>query len=543
MATRQEIDALATLAPELNGSRSVDAGSLDEEKTETSTNGHAEKEIGAAATGSYASGIPQHPWRIKGPAIFLTLFLTLGSNFASSSIGPLKSTIKKELSINNAQYADIAVADSLINTILPIITGIAVDYFGPLSTAIYASTVILLGTILSAIGASTSSYPLVLVGHIVLGFGSTTIETVQSKIYSFYSVGMMGFIYGLDIAIGRVYNLIGKLTAVPIMEGTGDWAWTFGVAAIFCAFTWILTISFFLYERTFPSIHRVPTGRQVAQQKALAAGLAKPSFWSSWKSDRKFFVASLLSIPACFWILDISQLFQAGAVLTYTSNLADTIKVTRNATNAAAGYTSAVGQVIPIVLTPCLGIFFDRFGRRMHWVTATAALWVLVFALLAYTNVHPLVPSILGSLALATNVLPWIASIPLLVPNQANLGTAFGIYKALNNCGSVVMNVASGSIQDQSGNGRTQYRYVFAFIIVIKGLDVLYGLGYNWFDKRYLNGILYANEKERVAREEEDQVLREEGLRRPIRAVTFVSLGVVGAMIVIAWVLYLYYSV
>jgi hypothetical protein len=78
---------------------------------------------------------------------------------------------------------------------------------------------------------------------------------------------------------------------------------------------------------------------------------------------------------------------------------------------------------------------------------------------------------------------------------------------------------------------------------VIKGLDVLYGLGYNWFDKLYLNGILYANEKERVAREEEDQVLREEGLRRPIRAVTFVSLGVVGAMIVIAWVLYLYYSV
>ena len=70
-------------------------------------------------------------------------------------------------------------------------------------------------------------------------------------------------------------------------------------------------------------------------------------------------------------------------------------------------------------------------GRRMHWVTATgsfpfsefrffgsltnfrsrtAALWVLTYALLAYTNVNPLVPSILGSLALATNVLPWIVS-------------------------------------------------------------------------------------------------------------------------------------
>ncbi|GAA5822590.1 hypothetical protein JCM5353_005494 [Sporobolomyces roseus] len=516
MATRTDIEGLPTLLPR------AEAESLDalEEKGDSSSPPSKEGSLNESEGPSYSSAIPQHPWRIKGPAILLTLFLTLGSNFASSSISPLKSTIKKELGVNNAQYADIATADSLINTILPILTGIAVDYFGPLATSVYASTVILIGTILSAVGASVSSYPLVLVGHIVLGFGSTTIETVQSKIYSFYSVGMMGFIYGLDISIGRTYNLIGKLTAVPIAEGTGTWAWTFGVAAVMCAFTWILTLAFFFYERTFPAAHRVPTGRQAAHHKADSLGVARPGFWASWKSDRKYFAASIMAIPACFWLLDISQLLQSGAVNTYTSNLADTIRVTRNKSNAAAGYTSAIGQVIPIVLTPCLGIFFDRLGRRMHWVTATAALWVLTYALLAYTDVNPLVPSILGSLALATNVLPWIASIPLLVPNQANLGTAFGIYKALNNCGSVVMNVASGAIQDKSGTGTDQYRYVFAFIIVIKGLDVLYGLGYHWFDVKCLNGILYANEKERVARQEDDLVLRNEGLRRPIKEVT-----------------------
>lgn len=49
--------------------------------------------------------VPDHPWRIKGPAIFLALFLTLGSNYATSIIPPLKSTLKEELDINNAQYA------------------------------------------------------------------------------------------------------------------------------------------------------------------------------------------------------------------------------------------------------------------------------------------------------------------------------------------------------------------------------------------------------------------------------------------------------
>lgn len=77
----------------------------------------------------------------------------------------------------------------------------------------------------------------------------------------------------------------------------------------------------------------------------------------------------------------------------------------------------------------------------------------------------------------------------------------------------------------------------------VKGLDVLYGLGYHYFDMKYLNGILHATEKERVEREEEDSVLRNQGLRKPIKEVTYVSLGVVGSMIIIAWVLYLYYSV
>ncbi|BGO94151.1 hypothetical protein NBRC10512_003768 [Rhodotorula toruloides] len=500
------------------------------------------------APGEYNPAVTGHPWRIKGPTLLLVLFLTLGSNFASSSISPLKSTLKRELGVDNAQYANLDTADSLINTVLPILSGIAIDYFGPIAGALYSSIVILLGTILAGVAASTRSYPLFLVANIITGLGSSTIETSQSKLYSFYCLGggIMGFVYGLDIGIGRVYNLAGKLSAVPIMEGTGSYAWTFWVSAILCAFTFLLTVSLALYERTFPACARVPTGRQAAvfAAKQLAPGQAPASFGRRWKEERKYFVMSLMALPACFWIMDVSQLLQAGAVNAYTSNLADAISTTRNKSKAAAGYTSAIGQIIPIVLTPCLGMIFDRFGRRMHWVTWTASLYVLVFALLAYTTVQPLVPSILGSLALATNVLPWIASIPLLVPDQARLGTAFGVYKSLNSCGSVIVTVAAGAIQDRTKPGRTEYNTVFAFLIAIKAFDVLLGLSYNLFDKRYLHGVLRSNDKQlRRLEEEMSEEERLSGLRKPIKAVTVAALGVVGAMIVTAWVLYLVYAV
>ncbi|BGP48297.1 hypothetical protein JCM10450v2_004169 [Rhodotorula kratochvilovae] len=495
--------------------------------------------------GSYNPAITGHPWRIKGPAIFCVLFLTLGSNFASSSLSPLKSTLKKQLGINNAQYASLDTADSLINTIFPILSGALIDYFGPIRLAIWSSSVILLGAILSGVAAHANNYGLFLFGQIVFGFGSTTIETAQSKLYAFYSLGsaMSGFVFGLDIAVGRVWNLMGKLTSVPIMEGTETWTWTIWVSAIMCAFSLVVTLAIALYERTFPACARVPAGRD-ALIAARGHGEQVSGYGQQWKQDRRFFLNSIMAIPACFWIIDISQLFQAGAVSTYTSNLADAISVTRGATLYTAGWNASVAQVIPIVLTPCLGMVFDRYGKRMHWVTWTASLYVVVFLLLAYTTVHPLVPSILGSFALATNVLPWIASIPLLVPDQAHLGTAYGIYKALNNCGSVVVNVASGSIQDRATPGKSEYNNVFAFLIVIKGLDVIYGLLYHASDLRYLGGILNASDAS-LRRMEAKQTPEEraQGLRKPIREVTYVSLATVGAMIVVAWVLYLYYSV
>ena len=48
---------------------------------------------------------------------------------------------------------------------------------------------------------------------------------------------MQGAVFGLDIAIGRVWNLMGKLTSVPIMEGTGSWTWTIWVRFLFLFFS------------------------------------------------------------------------------------------------------------------------------------------------------------------------------------------------------------------------------------------------------------------------------------------------------------------
>lgn len=70
----------------------------------------------------------------------------------------MKTTMKEELGITNAQYGVISSASNLINTVMPIITGIATDYYGPSAIGIVSSVFILVGSILTAVGTNVNNF-------------------------------------------------------------------------------------------------------------------------------------------------------------------------------------------------------------------------------------------------------------------------------------------------------------------------------------------------------------------------------------------------
>ena len=66
-----------------------------------------------------------------------------------------------------------------------------------------------------------------------------------------------------------------------------------------------------------------------------------------------------------FWIVVITQVPQTGAAVAFQHNLADMQRVTRGTSELAAGYNTSLQGIIPIVLTPLVGLFIDRVGYRM----------------------------------------------------------------------------------------------------------------------------------------------------------------------------------
>lgn len=137
-------------------------------------------------------------------------------------------------------------------------------------------------------------------------------------------------------------------------------------------------------------------------------------------------------------MLPATQVLQSGAAGGFSTSSADIIYM-KGYTEEVAGYLSTAQKILPIVLSPVVGLAIDRYGHRFHYVAAAPVLWIIACSLLGFTDVHPTAALVFSSLAGVINSMPLQICIPLLVADQAKIGTAFGVWRAFNNSGSTIV--------------------------------------------------------------------------------------------------------
>lgn len=451
-------------------------------------------------------------WKEKLTVVLTTLFLTLGANYTLAVLPVLKPMILKHTYyrghlIDNTKYGVMTSASNLINTVLPFLSGVLVDVYGPSYIAVFCSTCIVVGNLVLSLGASRGEFNMINGGEILMGIGNITIHMCQLKIYAHWfrgskvdGPGLLGLVTGLDVAIGRVFGLMGALTPAPLMEATGKWYWGFWLGFLFSVFAWALCLVYVLYESTLPASRKI--AKCVPHRHGMSLGRHVTAFLGQ-------FWDHVVSVPAAFWILILVQLLQTGAVATYESNTVDMMVVTRGQDNVAslksAAYKYSMHYAIPIVLTPIVGFGFDKLGHRSAVISVCACFYILAMSLMGFSQVHAVVPMLFDAFAYTLNSVPFLATVPLLVRHQTLMGTAHGILKAFNASGETIMQVAGGSLQDRAVRhgkpAREKYDYMLYLLLAFKGLQALYGALYHVLDRRYFGSVMRMPEKQRVKRE------------------------------------------
>ncbi|WZH49527.1 major facilitator superfamily domain-containing protein [Fusarium acuminatum] len=358
-------------------------------------------------------------WKIT--ALFCGVALSWGSSFSENTLGPLKSTLKMQLGITNSK--------------------VCWEYHQDNSKR-------------EAESSSTELSP------------QLHLSSTQSSQLS------------VD---GDLIIMALNATAVPMRDASSFWGWALWIPAIVCFANLLQNILYVWWARSRPKWTHMPTGRQFMKEaRERGDDASVPS--STTRSRLRSRWAILTCVPRFFWLVACTQILQAGVVGGFNGLNADIIKQTRGSTDQIAGYTSAVQQVIPVIGAPLIGSFFDFFGYRMTFVSLTSAIWVLVYCLIGYTQTNALGSMVIASVASTMNALPFLASIPLIVPNQIELGLVFGIWKAFNNSGSVIVDMIAGRLQDITSGGT--YERVIAFFVAVKGLEFCLGLFYGILDRK-----------------------------------------------------------
>ena len=106
---------------------------------------------------------------------------------------------------------------------------------------------------------------------------------------------------------------------------------------------------------------------------------------------------------------------------------------------------------IPIVLTPIVGLGFDKLGYRNAAISVCACFYIIAMSLMGFSQVHPVVPMLFDAFGYTLNSVPFLSTLPLLVRRQTLMGTAHGILKAYNASADPIQQLAGGSRQARAG--------------------------------------------------------------------------------------------
>lgn len=125
-----------------------------------------------------SSSSPTHQWSFKLLALFTACLLSLGSHYGSYLLGPLKSSLARQLGTSNTQFSLLIASFGLNNTWTPLIAGVFTARRGTAISSIVATSLILIGQGMMLIGRAYLNVPFMTFGCFI--FVSSVVNREQS---------------------------------------------------------------------------------------------------------------------------------------------------------------------------------------------------------------------------------------------------------------------------------------------------------------------------------------------------------------------------
>ncbi|KAG1775533.1 MFS general substrate transporter [Suillus placidus] len=433
---------------------------------------------------SYSSVKPKLPLRWQVAIIVLTCMCTFGHHWSDNLITTLKTTIKHELKINNSEFATLVSATNLVNTFLCIAVGFVIDKFGgPLLSAILAAFC-LAGFAVEA-GATTNglnSYHVLMVGKIITAVGGGSIDNAQHKIFTTYFAPGNGFALSIGIiwSMANVAQYVGQSTANVMSKNLGSYSWPLWIGAIIGLFSFLCAICVFILDKYLRSHYEVVDYSKRFDQPSTGSVKVRTFHWSV-----------LRQMPFTLWFVVLFATFQTAGVESFVSVSTQFAQQRLEKGAVVGGWVSSFYLLLPIGLTPFMGMFIDAYGRRVTILFLSGCMFLISMLLLQFSQTVPtfICAYVFYALAQTITSAPQVEIVRSIIPDPRYYATAFAIKKSIVQGSTIIIVTATGKLQDLSPTDSLESTVtvwlVYAFVsVLISG--VLLGACYTSLGQRYL---------------------------------------------------------
>ncbi|TFK71180.1 MFS general substrate transporter [Pluteus cervinus] len=373
--------------------------------------------------------------------IILTCLCTFGNHWSNGLIVAMKTTIIKNLKINNSEFATLVAVTNLVNTFLCIGIGFCIDKWGGVPLSVILAAFHFAGALVMGGSASINSYPLLVAGKVIAAIGDGSLDNAQHRIFSTYFAPGRGFAFSIG-AIWSIANLAqftGQSTANIIANNLGGYAFSLWISAAISLFSLICAVTVVVLDRYLRANYDVT---DQTSGKRYAKGVKYGNFQ----------LGAVKHLPMTFWIVVLFAVFENAGVQSFVSISTQFAQQRLKKGAVVGGWVSSFYLLLPVGLTPFLGIFIDGYGHRVSFLFISGLMFLTSMLLLKFSHTVPsfIAAYVFYALSQSVTPAPQVEIIRNIIPDPQYFATGFAIKKSIVQASIVIITTAAGKLQDDS---------------------------------------------------------------------------------------------
>ncbi|GAA5975880.1 hypothetical protein JCM10908_005313 [Rhodotorula pacifica] len=449
--------------------------------------------------------------------------LSIGSHYATYDLGPIKNS----LGTSESGFAGFVSAIELANTVTPLVAGFLVAKLGAAVCGLVATGLVFGGQIIvyiaqSSDGGAAGNLPLMVLGLLVFGAGTSPLAVVQESIILKHNDSSSKFVarsIAAGLVLGKAGSFAGAWSSKPLYTISPHLP--FVVASSLSLFSFSTSMLYALVERRASGSHRAAASRhgKDAANHGSPVRLSALAYFGS----------------PFWWYMGVCVL--AGMWYTTEHLSSHLLQSVYLISEAEASPAAALVLGAPLLCYPLLGYFLDRHPDLLDkfWLAVPSLISLTYFS---YLLLVPVVPALLAiipaALGVGSGTLLLVLVVPRLVaPDQA--ATALGAHKSIEMAGAIIVQTLCGRLLGHGRGAHVDEDPTWAISLLLAVSLAQVGVVARWWSVIRQRGRLAAE----AQTEEELGLLGEEPELASPEPADYRCLYAAGAVVVLSWVCFL----